>query len=136
MYTHTSLQTDPWIQVDLQRKTLIMSVKIYNRLDSDAIKYSTNLHNGFIFVSDPEDSPKNSRELCASFYKIETPIQIQNFYCRLGVLGRFVRLLLKSYTKLHICEIQVFGYYLVSKTKPELKWTHFLIFSRECSSSL
>ena len=114
MYTHTSLQTDPWIQVDLQRKTLMISVKIYNRLDSDATKHSTNLHNGFIYVSDLEDSPRNSRELCASFDKIETPTQIQKFYCRLGAMGRFVRLLLKSYTKLYICEMQVFGYYMVS----------------------
>ena len=73
MYTHTSLQTDPWIEVDLQRKTLIISVKIYNWLDSDAIKHSTNLHNGFIYVFDLEDSLKNSKELCASFYKIEAP---------------------------------------------------------------
>ena len=94
-----------FIQVDLEKRALISSVKLYFRNDCCLI----NIQDASIWVSDNYDQ-SNAQE-CASFGKILNPSQVENFYCPPDIKGRYVELVNLG-LQLAICEMQVFGHYI------------------------
>ena len=96
-----------WLQVDLIHQSVINRVKIYNRMDC----CSERLQNAEIHISDDEFMSINL-QLCSSFFNITTTNQIENFNCRVPMVGRYVRLTQQHDPfALSICEMQIFGYF-------------------------
>ena len=100
----TNSQKQAWIQVDLLKRALIQSVKIYNRIDAN----SEILNNAVILASDVTGF--STSQLCSKFKYITIVNQIQTFYFLPKVKGRYVRLLVKN-KPLSVCEMQVFGHF-------------------------
>ena len=73
--------------------------------------HSHRLQNATIHIADSEDMTSN-KQLCASFQKITTENQIENFKCTASLIGRYVRLSLHTDNILTVCEMQVWGYFI------------------------
>ena len=104
VYSQTKADPISWLQVDLIQIRSIEKVKIYNRLGMN----SKRLQNASIDVSD--DEKFTMKKLCVMFPKITNNNQVETFYCATLLRGRYVRLSVKN-TYLHVCEMQVFGFY-------------------------
>ena len=96
---HTNNNNPAWLQVDLLAAAIIDYIIIYNR--NDYAHAADRLRNVRVDVSNDETF-KDSKQLCTKFEKITDPHQIQKF-------ERYVRLSMNGI--LHICEMQVYGYY-------------------------
>ena len=103
---HTGNDNMPWLQVDLVKQALIKNVKIYNRKDC----CSERLTDAKIHAANSEDMIQDI-QLCASFWKITTPSQIESFSCAPLVIGRYIRLTIQSVMMMNICEMQMMGIY-------------------------
>ena len=103
---HTNNNNPAWLQVDLLAAAIIDYIIIYNR--NDYAHAADRLRNVRVDVSNDETF-KDSKQLCTKFEKITDPHQIQKFECVAKIKGRYVRLSMNAI--LHICEMQVYGYY-------------------------
>ena len=104
VYTHTNADPLSWLQADLIQIRTIEKVRIYNRLGFN----SKRLQNASIDVS--EDEKFTKKKLCVIFSKITNDNQVETFNCATLLRGRYVRLSVEN-TFLHVCEMQVFGFY-------------------------
>ena len=104
VYSQTNADPISWLQVDLIQIRSIEKVKIYNRLGIN----SKRLQNASIDVS--EDEKFTMKKLCVTFSKITSNNQVETFYCATLLRGRYVRLSVENKI-LHVCEMQVFGFY-------------------------
>ena len=104
VYSHTNADPVSWLQVDLIQTRTIEKVRIYNRLGFN----SKRLQNALIDVS--EDEKFTVKKLCVMISKITNDNQVETFHCATLLRGRYTRLSVKN-TFLHVCEMQVFGFY-------------------------
>ena len=100
---------DEWIQVDLENTPFITRVIIYNR--KKEAYFDSRLNTVTIDIADSADMTSNKR-LCASFSVVTDLVtQIENLVCSSTMVGRYVRLTQHNDLELHICEMQVYGFY-------------------------
>ena len=105
--THTLLDYENWIRIDLENRAVVNSVTIYNRADC----CSERLTDASIDLASDADNIVN-KQICTEFYQIKTANQIENFKCNPSTNGIFVRLTIHSYNILTVCEMQVWGYFM------------------------
>jgi hypothetical protein len=108
--THTSLDTNPWWQVDLGASVPIGSIAIWNRTDCCIDR----LNDYWIFVSNtpfsPADTPATlkSRAGTWSSHQTEAPHPSTKITTA-GARGRYVRVQLSGTNHLSLAEVQVLG---------------------------
>ena len=101
----TDQETNPWLQVDLERKALIRKVVIYNRAECCSDRFQ----NANVTVADTSDMLQN-QILCVHIAAITVPNNIQTFSCADDIIGRFVRIT-NGLKVLNLCEVEVIGTY-------------------------
>ncbi len=99
--THTSMQTDPWWEVDLGRLARIDSIAVWNRGDC----CQDRLANFYVLVSGsphPQPGAAVFEQLVAGPAGRPTEVAV-------GVVGRYVRIQVQGSGVLSLAEVQVFG---------------------------
>jgi hypothetical protein len=107
--TATSLDPNPWWQVDLGASAAVGSIIVWNRTDC----CGTRLGDYWVFVSDTpfgaNDTPATLQNRAGTFSSHQTTPPNPSTTITAGAQGRYVRVQLSSANYLSLAEVQVFG---------------------------
>jgi len=107
--TATSLDPNPWWQVDLGASAAVSSIVVWNRTDC----CGTRLGDFWVFVSDTpfgaNDTPATLQNRAGTFSSHQTTPPNPSTTITAGAQGRYVRVQLSSANYLSLAEVQVFG---------------------------
>ncbi|MDO3695696.1 PQQ-dependent sugar dehydrogenase [Wenyingzhuangia sp. chi5] len=111
--TQTNNETNPWWQIDLESKTNISLIQIFNRTDS----FSERLTNFYVFISDSDLSGQ-------TFSEILVDCNVQQFYVSelagssinipKEISGHYVRIQLAGTGILSLAEVNIFSSILIN----------------------
>ncbi len=105
--THTTIDVNPWWQVDLGAATPISSITLWNRTDC----CSDRLSNFFVFVADNDMTGKRFGDLVVdpSVWRFSLGTQAPaTLNIPVNVSGRYVRVQLAGTNPLSLAEVQIF----------------------------
>ncbi|PAA60591.1 hypothetical protein BOX15_Mlig004080g1, partial [Macrostomum lignano] len=108
--THTKTAKGAWWQAKTKKLARITEITIHNRQDCCAKRL-----NNFVVKVDGRE--------CAS-YRSSAAFSVRTFSCHL--IGRVVRIETRNKVPLTLCEVQVFGHYVVARAWPPAKGVRYL----------
>ncbi|HLK62639.1 MAG TPA: discoidin domain-containing protein [Bryobacteraceae bacterium] len=107
--TATSLDNNPWWQVDLGSAATVNSVVVWNRTDCCSLRLS----DYWVFVSNTpfsaSDTPATLQFRAGTFSSHQTFAPSPSATINVGMQGRYVRVQLSDTDYLSLAEVQVFG---------------------------
>jgi hypothetical protein len=107
--TATTLDPNPWWQVDLGASTAVGSVVVWNRTDC----CTSRLGDYWVFISDTpflaSDPPTTLQNRAGTFASHQTSAPNPSTVIGASAQGRYVRVQLSSASYLSLAEVQVFG---------------------------
>ena len=98
---HTKKENYPWWEVDLESDNLVGRIVIVNRDNA-----SERLRHVVVTVSAEKDG---AGEVCGRFGGPGSAGQIIEIKCPKQILGRYVKVQMKSDNFLHVCEVEVYS---------------------------
>mmetsp|Transcript_11175 Transcript_11175/g.18304 ORF Transcript_11175/g.18304 Transcript_11175/m.18304 type:complete len:1490 (-) Transcript_11175:3642-8111(-) len=126
--TCTQLENQPWIEIDLGAMALIDKVLVWNRTDEPIDRneppdlYSSRLFPAWVMVGrDPFLKPADSMSLKENLKnavcraKLTENMRCSTWRCPANAQGRYVRVQLEKFQTLSVAEIEVYGYWGISR---------------------
>lgn len=126
--TCTQLENQPWIEIDLGATGLIDKVLVWNRTDEPRDRseardlYTARLFPCWVMIgrdpflkSNDVVSLKENLKNAVCRAKLTENKRVSTWRCPANAQGRYIRIQLEKYSTLSVAEIEVFGYWGISR---------------------